>query len=150
MELERDGRATPTFEYGYVRKDGVRCTVIRNTVAIRPRGYKRATTPPASPRTSNRASTENWFTETRFIRRSDARRYVCPTIQENCMKTIFVRSTLLVIAAAFTVAGCQTTDAYTGEKKVNNATKGAGIGAIAGAVSAPPRATIPRNAANAR
>jgi outer membrane protein OmpA-like peptidoglycan-associated protein len=51
------------------------------------------------------------------------------------MKTsILVRSTLLVIAATFTVAGCQTTDAYTGEKKVNNATKGAGIGALAGAV----------------
>ena len=49
IELERDGRATPTFEYGYVRADGVRCTVVRNTVAIRPRGYKRATTPPASP-----------------------------------------------------------------------------------------------------
>ena len=48
IELERDGRSTPTFEYGYVRKDGVRCTVIRNTVAIRPRGYERATTPPAS------------------------------------------------------------------------------------------------------
>jgi acyl-coenzyme A thioesterase PaaI-like protein len=48
IELERDGRSTPTFEYAYVRKDGVRCTVIRNTVAIRPRGYKRATTPPAS------------------------------------------------------------------------------------------------------
>jgi hypothetical protein len=49
IELERDGRATPTFEYGYFRKDGVRCTVIRNTVAIRPRGYLRATSPPASP-----------------------------------------------------------------------------------------------------
>ena len=49
MELERDGRSTPSFEYGYYRKDGVRCTVIRNTVAIRPRGYRRATTPPASP-----------------------------------------------------------------------------------------------------
>jgi len=49
MQLESEGRATPTFEYGYVRGDGVRCTVIRNTVAIRPRGYKRATTPPASP-----------------------------------------------------------------------------------------------------
>jgi acyl-coenzyme A thioesterase PaaI-like protein len=48
MQLESEGRATPTFEYGYVRKDGVRCTVVRNTVAIRPRGYKRATTPPAS------------------------------------------------------------------------------------------------------
>ena len=49
MQLDSEGRATPTFEYGYVRSDGVRCTVIRNTVAIRPRGYKRATTPPASP-----------------------------------------------------------------------------------------------------
>ena len=48
IELERDGRSTPSFEYGYFRKDGVRCTVVRNTVAIRPRGYKRATTPPAS------------------------------------------------------------------------------------------------------
>jgi acyl-coenzyme A thioesterase PaaI-like protein len=48
MELERDGRSTPTFEYGYTTTDGVRCTVIRNTVAIRPRGYRRATTPPAS------------------------------------------------------------------------------------------------------
>jgi acyl-coenzyme A thioesterase PaaI-like protein len=48
IELERDGRSTPIFEYGYFRKDGVRCTVIRNTVAIRPRGYNRATTPPAS------------------------------------------------------------------------------------------------------
>ena len=50
------------------------------------------------------------------------------------MNTIFVRTTLLAIVAAFTVAGCQTTDAYTGEKKVNNTTKGAGIGAAAGAV----------------
>jgi acyl-coenzyme A thioesterase PaaI-like protein len=49
IELERDGRSTPTFEYAYVRKDGVHCTVIRNTVAIRPRGYRRATTRPASP-----------------------------------------------------------------------------------------------------
>ena len=49
IELEREGRSTPTFEYGYFRKDGVRCTVIRNTVAIRPRGYTRATSPPASP-----------------------------------------------------------------------------------------------------
>ena len=49
MQLGTEGRATPTFEYGYLRSDGVRCTVIRNTVAIRPRGYKRATSPPASP-----------------------------------------------------------------------------------------------------
>lgn len=51
------------------------------------------------------------------------------------MKTsTLVRSTLLVVAAAIATAGCQTTDAYTGEKKVNTATKGAGIGALAGAV----------------
>jgi hypothetical protein len=49
MELARDGRSTPTFDYGYVRKDGVRCTAVRNTVAIRAKGYQRATTPPASP-----------------------------------------------------------------------------------------------------
>ncbi|MEO8061888.1 MAG: OmpA family protein [Pseudomonadota bacterium] len=51
------------------------------------------------------------------------------------MKTsILVRSMLLVMTAAFTVTACQTTDAYTGEKKVNKTTKGAGIGALAGAV----------------
>jgi len=50
------------------------------------------------------------------------------------MKTILIRSTLLVVMAAFTVTACQTTDAYTGEKKVNKTSKGAGIGAIAGAV----------------
>lgn len=51
------------------------------------------------------------------------------------MKTsTLVRSTLLVVVAALATAGCQTTDAYTGEKKVNTATKGAGIGALAGAV----------------
>ena len=51
------------------------------------------------------------------------------------MKTsTLVRSTLLVVAAALATAGCTTTDAYTGEKKVNNASKGAGIGAAAGAV----------------
>jgi outer membrane protein OmpA-like peptidoglycan-associated protein len=51
------------------------------------------------------------------------------------MKTsILVRSMLLVMAAAFTVTACQTTDAYTGESKVNKTTKGAGIGALAGAV----------------
>ena len=50
------------------------------------------------------------------------------------MNKIFVRTTLLALTAAFTFAGCTTTDAYTGEKKVNNASKGAGIGAAAGAV----------------
>ncbi len=47
-ELAARGRATPVFEYGYHLADGTRCTRIRNTVAIRPRGYDRATTPPAS------------------------------------------------------------------------------------------------------
>jgi acyl-coenzyme A thioesterase PaaI-like protein len=46
-ELERHGRATPAFEYGYFLTDGSRCTRVVNTVAIRPRGYSRATTPPA-------------------------------------------------------------------------------------------------------
>jgi outer membrane protein OmpA-like peptidoglycan-associated protein len=56
-------------------------------------------------------------------------------MKEKRMKTLtLVRSTLLVVAAAMTAAGCQTTDAYTGEKKVNDTTKGAGIGALAGAV----------------
>jgi outer membrane protein OmpA-like peptidoglycan-associated protein len=55
-------------------------------------------------------------------------------MEENMNTKVFVRSSLLVIAAALTMAGCQTTDAYTGEKKVNNTSKGAGIGALAGAV----------------
>ncbi len=46
-ELARDGRSTPSFEYGYFLADGRRCTRIVNTVAIRPRGYSKATTPPA-------------------------------------------------------------------------------------------------------
>src|SRR3954468_2642473 len=51
------------------------------------------------------------------------------------MKTsILARTMLLVMAAAFTVTACETTDAYTGDKKINKTTKGAGIGALAGAV----------------
>ena len=46
-ELEARGRATPTFEYAFHLADGTRCTVIRNTVAIRPKGYVKATTPGA-------------------------------------------------------------------------------------------------------
>ncbi|MFI4920300.1 MAG: PaaI family thioesterase [Gammaproteobacteria bacterium] len=46
-ELKTKGRATPTFEYGYYLTDGTLCTLIKNTVAIRPKGYKKATTPPA-------------------------------------------------------------------------------------------------------
>ncbi len=49
-ELATHGRATPTFEYGYYLTDGSRCSVVRNTVAIRPKGYRKATTPPAPER----------------------------------------------------------------------------------------------------
>lgn len=45
-ELERRGRATPTFEYGFYLSNGKRCTRIENTVAIRPKGYVKATTRP--------------------------------------------------------------------------------------------------------
>lgn len=38
-ELEEHGRANPCFEMSYVREDGEVCSVIRNTIAIRPRGY---------------------------------------------------------------------------------------------------------------
>ena len=47
-DLATKGRSTPTFEYGYYLKDGTLCTKISNVVAIRPRGYIGATTPPAS------------------------------------------------------------------------------------------------------
>lgn len=46
-ELARKGRATPVFEYGFYLADGTRCTHITNTVAIRPKGYVKATTPGA-------------------------------------------------------------------------------------------------------
>lgn len=39
-DLSEKGRSTPTFEYGFFRKDGVRCSKIVNTVAIRPKGYQ--------------------------------------------------------------------------------------------------------------
>ena len=39
-DLEKKGRSTPTFEYAFYRKDGVRCSKIVNVVAIRPKGYQ--------------------------------------------------------------------------------------------------------------
>lgn len=39
-DLEKKGRSTPTFEYGYYRADGVECTHIKSTVAIRAMDYK--------------------------------------------------------------------------------------------------------------
>jgi acyl-coenzyme A thioesterase PaaI-like protein len=38
-DLSLRERSTPQFEYGLYRQDGVQCTRIINTVAIRPRGY---------------------------------------------------------------------------------------------------------------
>ena len=48
-ELDERGRATPVFQYGYHLADGTQCTQILNTVAIRPKGYRKATSPPADP-----------------------------------------------------------------------------------------------------
>lgn len=45
-ELEANGRATPTFEYGYYLSNGTQCTHVSNTVAIRPKGYRKATSRP--------------------------------------------------------------------------------------------------------
>src|SRR5687767_3479905 len=44
-----------------------------------------------------------------------------------------VRKGVLCAVAAAMVAGCMTTDPYTGERKTSNTAKGAGIGALAGA-----------------
>jgi hypothetical protein len=41
QELTERGRSSPEFEFGYYLADGTQCTRILNTVAIRPRGYKR-------------------------------------------------------------------------------------------------------------
>jgi len=46
------------------------------------------------------------------------------------------RSVVLAAAITLALAGCQTTDPYTGEQKISNTTKGAGIGAVGGAIAA--------------
>lgn len=38
-ELASRGRSTPQFEYAFYRQDGVLCSRVTNTVAIRPKGY---------------------------------------------------------------------------------------------------------------
>ncbi|MDH5648345.1 MAG: PaaI family thioesterase, partial [Gammaproteobacteria bacterium] len=38
-DLAERGRSTPTFELGFFNTDGKLCTLVRNTVAIRPKGY---------------------------------------------------------------------------------------------------------------
>jgi uncharacterized protein YcfJ len=45
------------------------------------------------------------------------------------------RVLIVGIAAATLVAGCYTNDAYTGNRKVSNTAKGAGIGAAVGAIA---------------
>ena len=40
-ELAQRGRSNPVFEFGYYLADGTLCTRIFNTVAIRPKGYRR-------------------------------------------------------------------------------------------------------------
>lgn len=42
-DLETKNRSTPTFEMTYKTTDGKTCTVIKNTVAIRPKGYSKPT-----------------------------------------------------------------------------------------------------------
>jgi outer membrane protein OmpA-like peptidoglycan-associated protein len=49
-------------------------------------------------------------------------------------KAMYIKVAPAILASALLAAGCQTIDPYTGEKKVSNTTKGAGIGALAGAV----------------
>lgn len=45
-----------------------------------------------------------------------------------------MKKLVAVMAFATAVTGCTTLDPYTREQKTSNATKGAGIGAVAGAV----------------
>jgi outer membrane protein OmpA-like peptidoglycan-associated protein len=45
-----------------------------------------------------------------------------------------VRGAWATLAAWFVITGCQTTDPYTGQQKTSKTAKGAGIGAVAGAV----------------
>jgi outer membrane protein OmpA-like peptidoglycan-associated protein len=54
-------------------------------------------------------------------------------LMEHSLKFVVSKS-VLVAMLALSVAGCYTYDPYTGEKKVSDTTKGAGIGAAAGAV----------------
>src|SRR5688572_32419098 len=117
---------------------------VARSFAIPLRSGRADTNAPPHRRLPPKPSTENWLTEYGFIRRSDARRHDGPRKEKLMKKSTLIRSTLLVIAAALTAAGCQTTDAYTGEKKVNNASKGAGIGALAGAVLGAATAAIPK------
>ncbi len=47
---------------------------------------------------------------------------------------VYIRTMSVILAGVLVVAGCQTTDPYTGEQKTSNTAKGAGIGAAIGGV----------------
>jgi outer membrane protein OmpA-like peptidoglycan-associated protein len=51
------------------------------------------------------------------------------------LKSHSIKALLAALAAATVVSGCYTNDAYTGNRKVSNTAKGAGIGAAIGAVA---------------
>jgi outer membrane protein OmpA-like peptidoglycan-associated protein len=51
------------------------------------------------------------------------------------LKTHSIKVLLAALAAAVVVSGCYTTDPYSGDRKVSNTAKGAGIGAAIGAVA---------------
>ena len=50
-------------------------------------------------------------------------------------KRLHLRTLTLATAVTLALAGCQTVDPYTGEQKTSNTAKGAGIGAIGGAIA---------------
>jgi len=51
------------------------------------------------------------------------------------LKSHSIKVLLVALAAATVVSGCYTNDAYSGDRKVSNTAKGAGIGAAIGAVA---------------
>jgi outer membrane protein OmpA-like peptidoglycan-associated protein len=59
-----------------------------------------------------------------------------PILHTNRFTTLGKRLLAASLALALAMPGCTTTDPYTGEKEVNKTTKGAGIGALAGVLTA--------------
>ncbi len=59
-----------------------------------------------------------------------------PTLHTNRYTTFGKRFLAASLALALAVPGCTTTNPYTGEEEVNKTTKGAGIGALAGLLTA--------------
>ena len=62
---------------------------------------------------------------------------VAPSETRRCSaKRLSYPTVALVAAMTLVLAGCQTTDPYTGEQKTSNTAQGAGIGAVGGAIAA--------------